>query len=74
MNPDNGHLSAIGRTPIEAVPWAFSIDLQGALIYVAGLETGKLASYRIDQHNGKLDAGDVYDVGKGPMWVLITEF
>ena len=74
MNPDNGHLSAIGRTPIEAVPWAFSIDLQGAFIYVAGLETGKLASYRIDQHNGKLDAGDVYDVGKGPMWVLITEF
>ena len=74
MNPDNGHLSAIGRTPIEAVPWAFSIDLQGAFIYVAGLETGKLASYRIDQHNGKLDAGDVYDVGKDPMWVLITEF
>ena len=74
MNPDNGHLSAIGRTPTEAVPRAFSIDLQGTFIYVAGLETGKLASHRIDQHNGKLDAGDVYDVGKGPMWVLITEF
>ena len=74
VNPDNGHLSAIGRTPTEAVPRAFSIDLQGTFLYVAGLETGKLASYRIDQHNGKLGAGDVYDVGKGPMWVLITEF
>ena len=74
VNPDKGHLSAIGRTPTEAVPRAFSIDIQGTFMYVAGLETGKLASYHIDQHNGKLDAGDVYDVGKGPMWVLITEF
>ena len=74
MNPGNGHLSAIGRTPTEAVPRAFSIDLQGTFIYVAGLETVKLVSYRIDQHDGKLEAGDVYDEGKGPMWVLMTEF
>ena len=74
MNPDSDHLSAIGRTPTEAVPRAFSIDLQGTFIYVAGLETGKLDSYHIDQHNGKLDAGDVYDVSNGPMWVLTTEF
>ena len=74
VNPNNGHLSPIAQAPTEAVPRAFSIDLQGNFLYVAGLETGKLASYRIDQDSGELEAGDVYDVGKGPMWVLITEF
>jgi 6-phosphogluconolactonase len=74
VNPDNGHLDPIGQTPTEAVPRAFSIDPQGSFVYAAGLETGKLASYRIDQENGNLNAGDVYDVGKGPMWVLIAEF
>ena len=74
VSPNNGHLSAIGQTPTEAVPRAFSIGLQGSFLYVAGLETGKLASYRIDPDPGKLDPGNVYDVGKGPMWVLITEF
>jgi len=74
VNPNNGHLSPIAQTPTEAVPRAFSIDLRGTFLYVAGLETGMLASYRIDQDSGELEAGDVYDVGKGPMWVLITEF
>ena len=73
VNPDNGYLSPIGQTATEAVPRAFSIDPQGSFVYAAGLETGRLASYRIDQDNGSLNAGDVYDVGKGPMWVLITE-
>jgi len=36
--------------------------------------TGKLASYRIDQESGELEPNDVYDVGKGPMWVLMVEF
>ena len=73
VNPNNGYLAPIGQTPTEAVPRAFSIDPQGSFVYAAGLETGKLASYRIDQESGELNAGDVYDVGKGPMWVLITE-
>ena len=74
VNPDNGYLSPIGQTATEAIPRAFSIDPQGIFVYAAGLETGRLASYRIDQDDGSLNAGDVYDVGKGPMWVLITEF
>lgn len=74
VNPNNGHLSLIAQTPTEAVPRAFSIDPQGSFLYVAGLESGKLASYRIGADDGVLEAGDVYDVGKGPMWVLITEF
>ena len=74
VSPNNGHLSIIAQTPTEAVPRAFSIDPQGNFLYVAGLETGKLASYRIGVDDGVLEPRDVYDVGKGPMWVLITEF
>ena len=74
VNPDNGYLSPIGQAPTEAVPRAFSIDPQGSFLYAAGLETGKLASYRIDQDRGELEPMEVYDLGKGPMWVLITEF
>lgn len=74
VNLNNGHLSPIAQTPTEAVPRAFSIDLRGTFLYAAGLETGKLASYRIDQESGVLEPNDVYDVGKGPMWVLMAEF
>ena len=74
MNPDNGQLTIIAQAPTEAVPRAFSIDPQGSFLYSAGLETGKLASYRIDQDSGVLEPVEVYDVGKGPMWVLMAEF
>jgi 6-phosphogluconolactonase len=74
VNLNNGHLSPIAQTPTEAVPRAFSIDLQGTFLYAAGLETGKLAAYRIDQESGELEPNNVYDVGKGPMWVLMAEF
>ncbi|MDH3602695.1 MAG: hypothetical protein OEU26_24040 [Candidatus Tectomicrobia bacterium] len=41
-------------------------------VYGAGSETNKLASYRINQDTGELTPMEVYDVGKRPMWVLIT--
>ena len=74
MNPNNGHIAPIAQTPTEAVPRAFSIDPQGSFLYAAGLGTGKLASYSINQDSGDLEPLEVYDVGQGPMWVLITEF
>ena len=74
INPDNGYISPVGQTSTEAVPRAFTVDPQGSFLYAAGLETGKLASYKIDQETGALAAGDVYDIGKGPMWVMMAEF
>ncbi|MDA1127136.1 MAG: lactonase family protein [Chloroflexi bacterium] len=73
VNPNNGQIAPIGHAPTEAIPRAFSIDPQGSFLYAAGLETGKLASYRINQDNGELEPMEVYDVGKGPMWVLIAD-
>ena len=69
VDASSGHLTSIGRVPTEAVPRAFSIDPDGSFLFAAGLETGRLASYRIDGESGELKPLEVYDVGKGPMWV-----
>ena len=68
-----GQLTAIGRVSTEAVPRAFSLDPQGKFVFSAGLETGRLAAYRINGGSGELEPLEIYDVGRKPMWVLITE-
>ena len=65
-------LTPIGRASTEAVPRAFSIDPQGDFLFAAGLETGRLAAYRINGESGELEPLETYDVGQKPMWVLIT--
>ena len=71
VDASDGSLTPIGRTPTEAVPRAFSLDPQGKFLYAAGLESGRLASYRINEDTGALEPLDIYEVGGGPMWVLI---
>ncbi len=73
VDEGSGRLSAIGQVPTEPVPRAFSLDPKGNFLYVAGLESGRLASYRVDPETGVLEPRQVYDVGQGPMWVLITD-
>ncbi|MFQ6031070.1 MAG: lactonase family protein [Dehalococcoidia bacterium] len=68
-----GRLTPGRQVPTEPIPRAFSIDPQGKFLYAAGLESGRLASYRIDESSGNLEPLEIYDVGQGPMWVLITE-
>ena len=70
---DDGRLSPLGRTRSEAVPRAFGIDPTGSYLYSAGLESGKLAAFRIDNASGALERIGTYEVGRGPMWVLIVE-
>ena len=72
VDESTGLLTAIGHTPTESVPRAFDIDPSGRFLYAAGLETGRVASYAIDQGSGALTPLDVYTVGGGPMWVLVT--
>ncbi len=67
----SGRLTSLGQTPTERVPRVFNIDPQGRFLYAAGLESGRMASYRIDGTTGKLQPLEVYEVGKAPMWVLI---
>ena len=66
-----GRLTGIGIQRTEPVPRAFGIDPTGAFLFAGGQESGKLASYRIDEHNGRLCPLSTYNVGKQSMWVLI---
>ena len=54
------------------MPRAFTIDPTGNFLYSAGLETGRLAAYRIEADSGRLTPLEVYPVGARPMWVLIV--
>ncbi len=73
VDADDGSLTAIGRVATEAVPRAFSLDTTGNYLYASGLETGRLASYRVNQDSGELEPLEVYDIGREPMWVLIID-
>ncbi len=72
VDASTGHLTSIGRVPTEPVPRAIGLDPSGNFLFAAGLESGRLASYRIVGDTGELQPLEVYDVGKGPMWVLVA--
>lgn len=66
-----GGLASIGIQGTEPVPRAFGIDPAGLFLFAGGQESGRLASYRIDEHSGRLRPLRTYTVGKQSMWVLI---
>jgi 6-phosphogluconolactonase len=66
VDPATGHLTAIGRTPTEAVPSAFALDPAGHFLFAAGTATGRLASYRIDAETGVLTPLATQAVGQRP--------
>jgi 6-phosphogluconolactonase len=69
----SGRLTAAGHQPTPGTPRAFRLDPRGIFLFAAGLGADKLSSYRIDSGTGTLEPLQVLDVGKGPMWVLVTE-
>lgn len=74
VDSGTGRLTSLGQVPTEPNPRAFGIDPQGKFLYSAGIDSGRLAAFSMDQVKGTLSPIQVYDVGKAPMWVLITEF
>ena len=73
VDPSSGRLTSVGHAPSEAVPRAFGLDPGGHFLFAAGLESGRLASYRINGDTGELEPLEIYAIGDRPMWVLITE-
>ncbi len=73
IEPSNGSMQSLGAVPTEAVPRAIGLDPGGNYLFAAGLESGRLAAYRIDSLTGELELLDSYDIGRGPMWVLVTD-
>ena len=69
VDPTNGRLTALGQTPSETIPRAFSLDPAGNFLYSAGFESGRLAAFRVDPDTGKLIPQGIYPLGARPMWV-----
>lgn len=70
VDPERSTLRCIGQVPTEPSPRAFNIDPDGQFLFTGGQATNRLASYRIDQTTGWLIPLAVYEVGRGPGWVL----
>ena len=73
LDATDGSLTPLGQTPTEPIPRAFSLDPDGSYLYASGLESGRLACYRVNPDTGALQPREVYEVGNVPMWVLIFD-
>jgi 6-phosphogluconolactonase len=73
VNAATGLLTSIGQTASEPVPRAIGLDPGGRFLYAAGLESGRLAAYRIDPDRGVLQPLKSYPVGARPMWVMMIK-
>lgn len=73
VDGDTGSLTFLGAEPSLQTPRAFGIDPRGTCMLVAGLDTGELASYRIDPSSGRLHHLTTAYAGQQPMWVIITD-
>jgi 6-phosphogluconolactonase len=73
IDAGDGALTLIGRVPTEPHVRGFDIDPQGRFIFAAGVDSGKVSAYIINQGSGELSHIDTYDVGENPMWILATQ-
>ncbi|MEX2617174.1 MAG: lactonase family protein [Alphaproteobacteria bacterium] len=71
VNPDTGKLKALGHVEAEPRPRTFNIDPAGKFLVSAGLDSGRLRTYRIGE-DGRLEQTGSTTVGKDPMWVSIV--
>ena len=72
VDGETGSLTYLGAEPTLATPRAFGIDPSGSCMLVGGLDSGEVASYRIDPNSGRLSHLATAYVGQQPMWFLIT--
>lgn len=70
LDADTGRLRRTAISPTEPTPRALSLDPPGKFMYAAGLDSGKIAAYRVNEAWGGLDRIGTYDAGREPMWVL----
>ena len=70
IDQESGSLTRTAIVPSEPVPRALNVDPAGRFLYAAGLDSGKLAAYEINEAWGGIDRIGTYEVGREPMWVL----
>ena len=73
INPNDGTLRSIGHTKTDPVPRAIMLDNFDQYLFAAGLNTGNLLSFKIDQEVGSLTKIDELNVGLEPMWIIVND-
>jgi 6-phosphogluconolactonase len=66
----SGWLTAKGHISTEQVPSNFILDPMGRFVFAAGSESGRLASFRINDETGALTRLATYTLGRRPMGML----
>ncbi len=74
IDQTNGELTHIGWVATEPDVRPLCLDPEGRFLVTAGSGTnsGRLATYEINQATGELIPLEVYEGGNGPMWILMT--
>jgi 6-phosphogluconolactonase len=72
INSETGSIIQNGRTSTEPVPRVLDVDFTGQYLYSAGLESGFVSAFKINE-DGSLDLIDRYEVGNEPMWMLTVQ-
>ena len=73
INPNDGTLRSIGHTQTDPVPRAIMLDNFDQYLFAAGLNTGNLISFQIDQEVGSLTKVSEINVGLEPMWIIVND-
>lgn len=69
VDAETGLLTLAGHAPSEPTPRGFAIDSEGRFLLCAGLTSGKVATYAIDDASGLLRWMSAVEVGKGANWI-----
>jgi 6-phosphogluconolactonase len=73
VNAVDGSLTLIESIPTEAMPRGFSIDSAGRYLFVVGMRSHRMSSYKIESDTGKLTKLKEYAMGKVPNWIEIVD-
>ncbi len=68
----SGRLTSLGQVATEKTPRSFTIESRGRFMYVAGQDSGKIATYRI-QPNGLLRLLSLTPSGPVSWWVIAVD-
>jgi 6-phosphogluconolactonase len=72
VDPANGRLTAIEHVPTEPEARSMCLDPGGNFLFIAGLSSGRLVSYRVNRDSGKLTNFETYAVGNSPWHLLMS--
>lgn len=73
VNSVDGALTLIENLPTEAMPRGFAIDSSSRYLFVVGMRSHRMSSYRIESATGKLTRLKEYAMGRIPNWVEIID-